>query len=282
MDITPKTPRPVHRSQRPNHQRRGAPLALAVAGLSLVIAPVAQAAIVPTRNATRIARAIVRPPLILQNASFVNIPPHGNPAAVSTTRLASFPRNGKSYGILSSGSTLIVPRKNTAPDTSTDNKGPVARGARDVVVLRIGINVRPSDGSCLSIGFRFMSEEFPEFVKSRYNDAFIAEVDHHTWSANGTRSAKITAPNNFANARQNRLISINGTGNFAVRRDRARGTTYDAATRRLRASTRITPGRHNVYLSIFDQGDRIYDSSVFLDNLRVTPRYACVSGASLD
>ncbi len=236
----------------------------------------------PTRSADRIAKAIVRPGLEIRNASFVNIPKAGNPTAVSSTPLVGFPRDGKSYGILSSGSTRLFARKNTEPDTSTNNQGPILRGARDVVVLRIGINVKASSGNCLSLGFRFLSDEFPEYVKSEFNDAFIAELDKHDWNAHGTRSAKITAPNNFANARAGRFISVNGTGNFAVRPDRARGTTYDAATRRLRASTRITPGRHNVYLSIFDQGDRIYDSSVVLDNMRVTPRFRCVPGASLD
>jgi hypothetical protein len=57
-----------------------------------------------------------------------------------------------------------------------------------------------------------------------------------------------------------------------MRRRNARGTTFDGATRLFRASTPVTPGRHRLYLSIFDQGDRIYDSAVFLDNLRVNRR----------
>ncbi len=285
MDTTPTltlTKAGADHSQGETRWRSRAAVVAAAAGLSLLLAPIAQAAITPTRSADRIARAVVQPGTQLRSASFVNLPPRGNPTAVSTSPLAGFPRNGSSYGILSTGSTRLVTRANDMPDTSTNNAGPVARGARDVVVLRIGINVRPSDGNCLSVGFRFLSEEFPEYTKSAFNDAFIAELDKHTWDANGTRSAKISAPDNFAFARQKTLISINGTGNFAVRPDRARGTTYDAGTRRLRASIPIKPGRHNVYLSIFDQGDRIYDSSVFIDNLRVTPRFRCVPGASLD
>ena len=164
------------------------------------LAAQARAAITPTRSATKIAKAIVRDPQLFRNASFLNIPRHGFPTAVSTTALTSFPRSGPSYGILSTGSTRIITRPNNAPDTSVNNHGNVVRGARDVVVLRIGITV-PVGARCLSIGFRFLSEEFPEFTHSRYNDAFIAELDKHTWNAHGTRSAKISAPNNFANAR---------------------------------------------------------------------------------
>lgn len=34
--------------------------------------------------------------------------------------------------------------------------------------------------------------------------------------------------------------------------------------------TPVTPGAHTVYLSIFDASDHIYDSAVFVDNLRLT------------
>ena len=32
----------------------------------------------------------------------------------------------------------------------------------------------------------------------------------------------------------------------------------------------VTPGAHSLYLSIFDAGDHIFDSAVFVDNLRFT------------
>ena len=48
----------------------------------------------------------------------------------------------------------------------------------------------------------------------------------------------------------------------------AAGTTYDGATPILSAATPITPGAHKLYLSIFDQGDHIYDSAVMVDNIR--------------
>src|SRR5262249_18283394 len=56
------------------------------------------------------------------------------------------------------------------------------------------------------------------------------------------------------------------------------------ATVLLHASHAVTPGAHSLYLSLFDQGDRLLDSAVFLDNLVVgfvpDPAASCVSGAT--
>lgn len=60
----------------------------------------------------------------------------------------------------------------------------------------------------------------------------------------------------------------------------ARGTTYGGATRILRASPPITPGVHSLFLSIFDQGDRGYDSAAFIDNLTINRQAPCKSGVS--
>ena len=63
----------------------------------------------------------------------------------------------------------------------------------------------------------------------------------------------------------------------------AAGTTYDGATPLLSASTPVTTGAHSVYFSIFDQGDRISDSAVFLDRLRLSSVAAgsCTEGATI-
>ncbi len=58
----------------------------------------------------------------------------------------------------------------------------------------------------------------------------------------------------------------------------ANGTTYGGATPILRASTPITPGVHSLFLSIFDQGDRGYDSAAFVDNLTINHQAPCHSG----
>ena len=145
--------------------------------------------------------------------------------------------------------------------------------------MRIALRV-PKGANCLSFHFRFLSEEFPEFVDDIYNDAFIAELDRSTWTARhhggpGDRRAR------QLRRRLGRQPDPRQQRRRLQRRwpRRASGTTYDGATRLLRASTRVTPGQHKLYLSIFDQGDRIYDSAVFLDNLLVGRRSKCRTGA---
>ena len=63
-------------------------------------------------------------------------------------------------------------------------------------------------------------------------------------------------------------MTINGVGPVAVSPAESAGTTYDAATGLVTTKTPITPGPHKVFLSILDQGDQIYDSAAFVDNLR--------------
>ena len=49
-------------------------------------------------------------------------------------------------------------------------------------------------------------------------------------------------------------------------------------TGKLRASTPVKPGQGLLYLSLFDQGDRQYDSAVFIDRLLVRHSNSCKSG----
>ena len=241
----------------------------------------ANAAVTPSRDALALAKAMAQKPSIVSSASFVDIPPNGNPAAIATTPLGGFPRSGATYAILGSGDVTRAESPNSGGDLSTENGGPIVRGARDVVTLRINLRV-PANSNCLSFRSRFYSEEFPEYVGSAYNDAFIAELDKSTWDASGTTSPTIVAPDNFAKDELGRNISVNAAGIASVSAGLASGTTYDAATRALRASTPITPGAHSLYLTIFDQGDQIYDSAVFLDRLSVNNQTPCNAGLAAD
>jgi hypothetical protein len=260
---------------------RVAALAAASACLGAVAVP-AQAKIAPvkrtSKGATQLARSIAAKPNQVNRAIWSSVPPRGVPGAVSTTKLTGFPRSGSSFGILSNGDARLASHKNTKSNTSTANLGPLIRGARDVAILRVYLKV-PKGASCLSVRFRFLSEEFPEFVHDIYNDAFIAELDNSTWDASGSSDPTISSPDNFAQTADGHAIRVNSAGPTATFKSAAKGTTYDAATRLLRASIPVKPGGHSLYLSIFDQGDRQYDSSVFLDNLTLDKRTPCKSGA---
>jgi hypothetical protein len=212
-------------------------------------------------------------------AKFVTVPPGNDPVATTTRSIAGFPRKGESFAILSTGCAHLAIRKNYGGATGCKDGGAKIRGARDVTIWRIRVTV-PRGANCLSFRFKFLSEEFPEFVGSEYNDAFIAELGHSpTWDASGNQSPTITAPDDFATTRKGKnIISVNATGVAEVSRAAAKGATYDAATGKLRASTPVKPGHRLLYLSLFDQGDRQWDSAVFIDRLLIRHSNNCKSG----
>ncbi len=248
---------------------------------ALALTSVANAAITPSSDALALAKAMTQTPSIVTAADFVSRPPEGNPTAIATSPVGGFPRSGATYAILGSGDVTQLEAVNSTGNRTADNAGPFVRGASDVVTLRISLTA-PAGSSCLSFRFRFYSEEFPEFVGSIYNDAFVAELDRSTWDASGTANPSIVAPDNFAKDELGRNVSVNGAGVAAVSAGLASGTTYDAATRVLRASTPITPGAHTLYLTIFDQADPLYDSAVLLDRLSIDNQAPCVAGLAAD
>jgi uncharacterized repeat protein (TIGR01451 family) len=223
----------------------------------------AQATITPTSTASDLASAVVNDPAVVTGASFVAAT--GTPNAVSTTSLTSFPTDGSSYAILTTGDSTLADQPNNSGSGGVNLGGGNVRGDTDfdVTIVKIDLAV-PAGPNCLSLDFRFLTEEFPEFVGSNYNDAFIAELDSSTWTTSGST---ISAPNNFAFDPSGDVISVNSSGVTSMTAGNASGTTYDGATPLLSAATPITAGAHSLYLSIFDQGDNILDSAVFVDNL---------------
>ncbi|MGI8945412.1 MAG: choice-of-anchor L domain-containing protein [Thermoleophilaceae bacterium] len=232
------------------------------------------------QRATKLARTVVRRKYV-RTAAFAARPPYGRIAGRSTKRLAGFPRSGKSFLILSTGNVLLADNKNFSGSSGQRAGGPPIRGARDVTIFRFNMRV-PRGRNCVSFRFRFLTEEFPEFINEEFNDAFIAEMDETTWGAASLGDPTITAPRNFAFDSKGNPITVNGAGDATVTAKNARGTTYDGATRILRASTKVSAGKHRLYLSIFDQGDRQFDSAVFVDRLTFSRNPKCKPGAARD
>lgn len=252
-------------------------------GLSRTPVAVAVGTIDPLASALDLARAIADP-AVVTGAAFVARPPGGSPTAVATQAAAGFPRSGGSYAILSTGDATILTNANTSTSSGANDGGGAVRGNtdRDVTILRIDF-VAPSGANCLAgLDFRFLSEEYPEYVGSSYDDAFIAELDQSTWTTSGS---SIVAPRNFAFDPQGAVISINSSGATSMSAAYAETTTFDGATPVLSAATPLTPGAHSLFLSIFDQGDNIYDSAVVIDNLRFSTvantATQCVPGATV-
>lgn len=208
--------------------------------------------------------------------------PDDSASMLGAASVAGFPTDGSSYGVISTGAAASMTAPNESESLTTDFQGGNVRGDTDfdVSVLRLDLDV-PEGSNCLSIDFRFLSEEFPEYVGSSFNDAFIAELDDSTWATSGSQ---ISAPDNFAFDPAGSVISVNASGQTSMSAQHAAGTTYDGATPSLRASTAVDPGSHSLYLSIFDQGDSSWDSTVLVDNLvvgAVAPGQDCEEGAEV-
>ena len=274
---------------RPLTRLRRGLLVTTLAVLALGIGGVGQAvaAVSPTNNAQTIAEALVADQSTLTGASFAELPPFGTPNGTATAfdppqpAQSRFPTDGNDFGILTSGNVSFADDPNNSESTTADDGGEPRRGTSDldVTVLKVDVIV-PEGKNCMSVDFGFYSEEYPEYVGSSFNDAFVAELDQSTWTTVGSQ---IIAPNNFARDDAGQVVSINSSGITSMNPANALNTTYDGATRTLAATTPVTPGAHSVYLSIFDQGDRALDSAVFLDNLKfanvATPQDECKEGA---
>ena len=248
------------------------------AAVAVPAAP-AYGAVNTTRSAKKVARAMIAKPSLLRGARFLSLPPQGNPVATASTRLAGFRPHRRSFGVLSTGDATLLDDPNEQEDLSTDNGGQPIRGAAvDAVVLRLNLRA-PRRANCLSFKLRFFSDEYDEFVDTEFNDAFVAEVGRSLWRSDPADSRMKRLRNNFARDRRFRPISVNGTGVFSVTSQRSAGTTYDGGTRTLTARKRVKPGRRvKLFLSILDQGDHEYDSTVIVDRLTISRRARCRTG----
>jgi hypothetical protein len=271
-----------------------------VAGLIVAVgAAPALAGVTPQTGPTgalAIAQAIAAPSTTIAGASFVAAPP-GTPDGTSTAPMGEFPTEGSSFGILTTGDVNSVPDPSTF--ASTDLGGGNVRGNTDfdVTVLKVDLAAQPG-ANCLTFDFKFLSEEYPGFVNTSFNDAFIAELDTSTWTTSGST---ITAPNDFVVDSSHHVISINSAGLGGMSAANGAGTAFNGtqsyndnfflppgnaggATGLLHAATQVAPGAHSVYFSIFDQGDHRLDSATFLDNLTIgfvpNPSMNCVPGAT--
>jgi hypothetical protein len=170
--------------------------------------------------------------------------------------------------LLSTGAAAHAYLPNNEGDRTSDYGTTSTRSSsvHDVTVLKVDVTVPTSANCLLGVDFRFLSEEYPEYVGSSYNDAFLAEVDQSTWTVSGN---EINAPGNFAFDQQGSPITINAAGAASMTADFAAGTTYDGGTDLLTAATPLSPGAHSLYFSLFDTGDGGFDSAVLIDNLRI-------------
>lgn len=255
-------------------RRRRGSFTLAVAGaaiLSLVSTTAASAAVVTSEDGNALAGSAVAPgtPLVAGSLQVDYLcDADACPTGISDTPLVGFPSSGPNYAILTSGNAALAddPNSDGSSGESWGQSGtPIAGNVFDQQVTRIDLG--PATGNCVAFDFRFLSEEFPEFVTAGFNDAFVAQLN--AWNVSVDAAAQtVNAPGDFA-AGTGDSISVDAAGPSAMNAAEAAGTTYDGATLRLVARKAVVPGTPNtLYLTTFDQGDGIYDSAVFVDNIR--------------
>ncbi|HET6398525.1 MAG TPA: PKD domain-containing protein [Candidatus Thermoplasmatota archaeon] len=240
-------------------------LALLAASLAAAMPP-AQAAVVPTApGAADMAAAIDDAQGLLTGAAFEHLADAravgiGNGLSGS---MAGFPTTGSDFAILTTGDARDADDPNTSSGTST-MWGNDLRGAFDATVLRLDFLV-PWNADCIALTYRFLSEEYPEYappLQADWNDGFVVELDAITWSIDADQN--VVAPGQLATG--GNPTSVKTTPMSAAA---AGGTTYDGAGPLETVVAAVTPGGHSLYLSIFDVGDRILDSAVFVDGFRV-------------
>jgi hypothetical protein len=200
--------------------------------------------------------------------------------------LVPFPRDGTSYLVLSTGdATQADQADQPGAFPSFDYLGatPRSRGDSAFDVSSFDLTFNSAAGGpvtgCFGFDFRFLSEEYPTRLASPFTDTLVAEVDNATaWSAVG---GEIRAPDNFASLPGGQPVTVKSTGAGTMSPAEAAGTPYGAATTLLHAQMPLaSQATHVFHLSLFDHGDHVYDSAVFVDNLSLTQPNVCTRGVT--
>jgi hypothetical protein len=155
--------------------------------------------------------------------------------------------------------------------------GMLTNRGTDLAGLTTEFSIPAGNGQpCFIVDLKFLSEEFPEYVGSSFNDFVVGRINN---TAPPTISDELTpvAEGNFLRDGDGNAITVNN--NYDVTAARANDTVYDGATPTLQArSTVPDAGSFTFSVWIADVGDNIYDSMVFLDNARVIRTDDCQSG----
>ncbi len=260
------------------------------------------------------------------------------PDAHQTSILATFgnalkPREGSSFGVMSSGYAQASDSCPTGqryqsmagtsfkygcamtgqgqapsgfPKSATGCPSQQGEAVNDVADLQLQIKV-PANANGFSFDFDFGSGEWPEFVCSPFNDAFIAYLKSAAFNSG--------APDNISFDSKNNPVSVNngffsecgpanaatgcaqqatpgtaactggtgdlmGTGFYDLGDQSAcaTGETGGGMTGWLTTQAPAQPGETiTIDLIIWDTGDQYYDSSVILDNWTWKPHPVAVS-----
>lgn len=192
----------------------------------------------------------------------------------------NFEWNRLFFAAISSGNAENAPLPNNSGSLSTVLNGLNNNQGNDMVQLTLELEV-PSGAEYWAVDWRFFSEEYPEWVGSVFNDAFLIETPSSTFTISGS---DIVAPNNVATDPSGELVTVNTVGAVGMSAANSIGTTYDGATEMFTTLAPIPPEANTVTIvfSVMDLGDSIYDTTVFLDNFRFSDVESPILGLAED
>lgn len=164
------------------------------------------------------------------------------------------PTNGNSYIIIDTGNANDV--AGNPGDFASTSFG----GSQDAFKMTIPLTAVDDQ---LAFDFRFGSEEYPEWVNSAYNDVFSAYIVN-----SGGGVTQVAFDDN------DDVINVNN--DFFDPTVPVVGTVFDGFTKLLTTTVTLSDlgissdDTFAIVFEIRDVGDNIYDSAVFIDNLRFT------------
>ena len=92
---------------------------------------------------------------------------------IGTTPLGGYPTQETTFAILSTGLAASAELPNDGGKLGVMLEGLNNSQGNDLVQLALRVHV-PANKNCLNVDFKFLSEEFPEYVGHDYNDTFTA------------------------------------------------------------------------------------------------------------
>ncbi|BEL04337.1 hypothetical protein Q0Z83_025280 [Actinoplanes sichuanensis] len=175
--------------------------------------------------------------------------------------LDGFAPDGKAWVLSTGRITDATGSPGTQASTSLGNPGNATlssySGQQTYDAASYRVTLVPT-GSTLNVKYVFASEEYPEYVGSRFNDVMAIFV-------NGTNCALVPGTDSPVS-----INTVNHHTNSAYYVDNSAGasgysTSYDGLTTPLVCSVPVTPGvPTTVEIAVADAGDGIYDSAVAL------------------
>ncbi|MDR1188835.1 MAG: choice-of-anchor L domain-containing protein [Bifidobacteriaceae bacterium] len=209
----------------------------------------------------------------------VTTPENPNSYLVTDAAFGIFPTVGSDYLILSTGLAADVLEGEPSDYADTDLGTDGSATGDDLTQLSIEL-APPAAATCLAFDFQFLSEEYPDYIDSVYNDVFTAELNTSSFEWDQP-SWNVIAPNNFAFDDEGNPISINYNADADDFVELTVGQ-INGAIQPLTASTPVVKdpatGHVNLILSIQDVSDSYYDSAVLIDGFRWSSDAACSAG----